>query len=1006
MMSIACLFGFVTSASAATVTVTSASDSGPGSLRTAIGAASDGDTIDFDASLDGQAIVLTSGAIEIDKSLTIDGPDAAQLTIDADHNSQIFTVSAGNLSISGLTLADGAAPAIGEAAGLGGAIEQAGGGTLTVADCTFTGNTAGGAGDAEEESNQGHGGAISVSSSSGSTTVSDSTFTANAAGGPGGAGFQSGLGSGGAIWDANPGSLTVTDSTFTDNTAGGDGDGVQGGNGAGGAIQKSGGLALIVSDSEFVDNTAGGDGGDENNSGHGHGGAIYVSEPSPPSTDLSVVDSTFSGNAAGGTGGVGGSSGTGEGGAIEHYGEGSVSVSGSTFEGNSAGGLGGVGGATLFGLGVGSGGGIGGAILIDESEASTSIAESEFRENTAGGDGGGGSLSGFGVGGALKDKAGGSGDQFAISDSTFRENAVGGSKGAGSGSGRGTGGAIDTLGGLGSLKVTDSTFWANAVSAGAGGIGGAIRMVNMSLTVSGSTFAGNTVGQAGGGGSGGAIDASAVSLNTVASISDSTLFGNVAGGGGAAGDGGALDIAGMYSATLGSVTIDGNSVGAGGLGAAIRAESDISPETASVTAKATIISSNTGAPNCDVPVASSSYSLEGPGGETSCGFDLPSANPELGPLLDNGGPTKTQALPASSPAVDAVPAAQCPTKVDQRGEPRPDNGKGVCDVGAFELQDPPVAPAIISAAAATFQIGKAANFTLTATGLPLPDLSLAGALPSGVSFTDHGDGSASLSGVPVAGTGGTYPIAIKASNGALPDAQQSFTLTVQAPPTASIATPVDGATYTQGQAIGAGFSCTEGAGGPGIASCVDQDGRPSGAPLDTAAIGPHTFIVTATSKDGLTSRASVTYRTVPTPNGPPRRSPKPRRLVSYRQVGGIGGLRPSLVVFKDRSVRVTLGGCTARFVLGSPGWSKLRTALKGAHIHANAGDYPAPKGSADVLAYVIKASGEVVRIAPPQPEHEEVMRDLRALLKVLNKLASAGERQMPTSCKRATTGAK
>jgi len=53
-------------------------------------------------------------------------------------------------------------------------------------------------------------------------------------------------------------------------------------------------------------------------------------------------------------------------------------------------------------------------------------------------------------------------------------------------------------------------------------------------------------------------------------------------------------------------------------------------------------------------------------------------------------------------------------------------------------------------------------------------------------------------------------------------------------------------------------------------------------------------------------------------------------------------------------------------VLGSADWSKLRTALKGAHLHANAGDYPAPKGSADVLAYVIKASGEVVRIAPPR----------------------------------------
>lgn len=345
-----------------------------------------------------------------------------------------------------------------------------------------------------------------------------------------------------------------------------------------------------------------------------------------------------------------------------------------------------------------------------------------------------------------------------------------------------------------------------------------------------------------------------------------------------------------------------------------------------------------------------------------------------------------------------MPVAKCPTKVDQRGEPRPDNGKSVCDVGAFELQDPPIAPVLTSAPAATFQAGKAASFTITATGLPTPDLSLIGALPSGVSFTDKGDGTASLAGTPAAGTGGSYPITIKASNGALPDAAQSFTLTVQAPPTASIAIPVDGATYTRGQVVAASFTCAEGAGGPGVASCVDQDGRPSGAPLDTAATGRHTLTVTATSKDGLTGRASVAY-TVVAPGMPKvPRPPLPRVLVSYRQEGGIGGPRPSLVVTKDHRARVTLGGCTAKFALRPATWSKLRAALRGAHLHAIAGNYPPSKGSADMITYVIKARGEVVRIAPPQPEHEEVMRALRPLLKVLNRTVSAGERRMPLSC--------
>jgi len=132
----------------------------------------------------------------------------------------------------------------------------------------------------------------------------------------------------------------------------------------------------------------------------------------------------------------------------------------------------------------------------------------------------------------------------------------------------------------------------------------------------------------------------------------------------------------------------------------------------------------------------------------------------------------------------------------------------------------------------------------------------------------------------------------------------------------------------------------------------------------------------------------------------------PRVLVSYRQEGGIGGPRPSLVVSKDRWARVTLGGCRAKFALRPAAWSRLRAALRGAHLHAIAGDYPPPKGSADVITYVIKAGRSTVRIAPaPEPENEEVMRDLRPLLKVLNKTVSAGKRRMPSSCKSNSTRA-
>jgi trimeric autotransporter adhesin len=56
-------------------------------------------------------------------------------------------------------------------------------------------------------------------------------------------------------------------------------------------------------------------------------------------------------------------------------------------------------------------------------------------------------------------------------------------------------------------------------------------------------------------------------------------------------------------------------------------------------------------------------------------------DPKLGPLASNGGPTRTFALLAGSPAIDAGALADCPAK-DQRGVARP-RGAG-CDMGSYE----------------------------------------------------------------------------------------------------------------------------------------------------------------------------------------------------------------------------------------------------------------------------------------------------------------------------------
>jgi hypothetical protein len=61
-----------------------------------------------------------------------------------------------------------------------------------------------------------------------------------------------------------------------------------------------------------------------------------------------------------------------------------------------------------------------------------------------------------------------------------------------------------------------------------------------------------------------------------------------------------------------------------------------------------------------------------------------------GSLKDNGGPTRTIALPAGSLAVDAV-HEPCALETDQRGVSRPQpEGSRFCDIGAFELE--PVIP--------------------------------------------------------------------------------------------------------------------------------------------------------------------------------------------------------------------------------------------------------------------------------------------------------------------------
>lgn len=200
---------------------------------------------------------------------------------------------------------------------------------------------------------------------------------------------------------------------------------------------------------------------------------------------------------------------------------------------------------------------------------------------------------------------------------------------------------------------------------------------NGPISVSTSTFNGNGAGGPAGGfgstnsgeGEGGAI----WQLGGTLSTSNSTLTRNSAGGTSAAGQGGAIFA--LIPTTLASDTIDANSVGSEDILGAPNAGSGI--DARPVTAIATIISGNTGTTNCAERVASSKYSFEGPAGSTTCGLDLPSVDPGLRALADNGGPTQTHALPPTGPGRRSGPgvdlsSAYRPTGPAASGRPGDD----------------------------------------------------------------------------------------------------------------------------------------------------------------------------------------------------------------------------------------------------------------------------------------------------------------------------------------------
>jgi predicted outer membrane repeat protein len=232
----------------------------------------------------------------------------------------------------------------------------------------------------------------------------------------------------------------------------------------------------------------------------------------------------------------------------------------------------------------------------------------------------------------------------------------------------------------GTLTVTNSTMAGNSAN-----VGGGIENRG-TLNVTNCAIAGNSATSAGGG----------IDNGGTLTVTNSTVAGNSAGNSvSSPGYGGG--IVNIGALTITNSTITGNSVSAFGFGGGIW-----SGGTASLDNSIDVLNSlgtGSSAQSSDIyGSVSGAYNLIGTGGSGGLtngvnGNQVGVANPGLDPrgLQNNGGPTKTIALAAGSPAIDKGsnalaldPSIGQPLTTDQRGFPRVVGGR--IDIGAFEVQ--------------------------------------------------------------------------------------------------------------------------------------------------------------------------------------------------------------------------------------------------------------------------------------------------------------------------------
>jgi CSLREA domain-containing protein len=272
-------------------------------------------------------------------------------------------------------------------------------------------------------------------------------------------------------------------------------------------------------------------------------------------------------------------------------------------------------------------------------------------------------------------------------------------------------------------NLVRSTIVNNHATTGGGGIAVMALSAADSMTVNRSTISGNTGG--GGPSFGGGIlfpgNPSYATVNGDFEVLNSTISGNSATNGGGVSVGTSAE--GQVVGSKGSITFDNSTVAANtatskGGGFYLGQYDSGSPavkKSATVVGNSTIVADNTAAAAAqDLDRVNSStgggFSLslslvEKPGDapifQTPANSVILGVDPQLGPLANNGGTTRTKLPSATSPAIDkglssprlAVDQRGATRDVDALGLPNPRRGDGT-DIGAVEVQNPfvPVAP--------------------------------------------------------------------------------------------------------------------------------------------------------------------------------------------------------------------------------------------------------------------------------------------------------------------------